>query len=222
MNSRKLNSKIDWSSKIIDFLIVIVGITIAFQLNNWNESRKSDLKEKNYIESFHNENTANEASLIHALNFSVTNKNNIDTLIQIIQTKNYTDERINTLLPSMLQISNYSLSTTTMENITASGEFELINDINLRKEIIDIYKTHNTTLKFEGLLLDHINNYVIPFYFENIRFADSGPLDENLINTPLFENIVFGYNVLLNQQIEGYRDNLDKIKSLTEKLDEYR
>lgn len=222
MNSRKLNSKIDWSSKIIDFLIVIVGITIAFQLNNWNESRKSDLKERNYIESFHNENAANEASLIHALNFSVTNKSNIDTLIQIIQSKNYTDKRINTLLPSMLQISNYNLSTTTMENIKASGEFELINDINLRKEIIDIYKTHNTTLKFEGLLLDHINNYVIPFYFENIRFADSGPLDENLINTPLFENIVFGYNVLLNQQIEGYRDNLGKIKSLTEKLNEYR
>jgi hypothetical protein len=177
---------------------------------------------KNYIESFYNENTANKASLIHALNFSVSNKKNIDTLIQIIQAKNYTDKRINTLLPSMLQISNYSHSTATMENIKASGEFELINDINLRKELIDVYKTHNTTLKFEGLLLDHINNYVIPFYFENIRFADSDPLDENLINTPLFENIVFGYNVLLNQQIEGYRDNLEKIKSLSEKLDEYR
>ena len=146
MKRRKLNLKIDWSAKIIDFLIVIFGITIAFQLNNWNESRKSDLKERNYIESFYNENTANKASLMHALNFSVSNKKNIDTLIQIIQAKNYTDKRINTLLPSMLQISNYSHSTTTMENIKASGEFELINDINLRKELINVYKTHNTTL----------------------------------------------------------------------------
>ncbi len=34
--------KIEWKSKIADLLIVIIGISIAFQLNNWNESKKSD------------------------------------------------------------------------------------------------------------------------------------------------------------------------------------
>jgi len=222
MSRRKTYIKFDWRAKFIDFIIVIFGITIAFQLNNWNESRKSNLKERNYVDSFYNENIDNEANLMSALNFSISNKKNIDTLIQIIQIKNYTDRRIQTLLQSMLQISNYNPATTTMENITASGEFELIKDINLRKEIINNYKTHNTTLKFEGLLLDHINNYVIPFYFENIRFADSHPLDKDLINTPLFENIVFGYSVLLNQQIDGYQNNLEKIISLKEELDKYR
>jgi len=222
MNKRKLHTKINWPEKVIDFLIVIFGITIAFQLNNWNEIRKSELKERNYIQSFYEENIDNETNLKNALSFSLSNKKNIDTLIHIIQSKNYSDRSIQTLLQSMLQISNYNPATTTMDNITASGEFELIKDINLRKEIINNYKTHNTTLKFEGLLLDHMNNYLIPFYFENIRFADPHPLDKDLINTPLFENIVFGYSVLLNQQIDGYQNNLEKIISLNEELDKYR
>lgn len=214
--------KIDWSSKFIDLLIVIIGITIAFQLNTWYESRKSDLKLKKYIESFYEENTNNDDKLITALNFSVSNKNNIDTLIQIIHRKNYTDRRIKTLFASMLQIANYSPSITTMENIKASGEFELIKDINLRKEIINTYETHKATLKLEGILFDHINNYVIPFYFENIRFSDYKHIDLAIINTPLFENIVFGYEILLNQQIEGYQKNLEQIRILTKKLNNYR
>ncbi|MCR9182836.1 MAG: hypothetical protein NXH73_07915 [Flavobacteriaceae bacterium] len=222
MSRIKLHTKINWPEKVIDFLIVIFGITIAFQLNNWNEIRKSELKERNYIQSFYEENIDNETNLNNALSFSLSNKKNIDTLIHIIQSKNYSDRRIQTLLQSMLQISNFTPITTTMENITSSGEFELIKDIDLRKEIINSYNTHNTTLKLEGLLLDHLNDYVIPFYFENIRFADSHPLDKDLINTPLFENIVFGYSVLLNQQIEGYRNNLEKIISLKGKLDKYR
>jgi len=41
MKKTKKKLKIDWNSKLIDLLIVIIGITIAFQLNNLNESNKS-------------------------------------------------------------------------------------------------------------------------------------------------------------------------------------
>ncbi len=38
----KKRFKIDWKSKFIDLLIVIVGISIAFKLNTWNESNKAN------------------------------------------------------------------------------------------------------------------------------------------------------------------------------------
>ena len=126
MRKIKLNLNIEWKSKVIDLLIVIIGITIAFQLNNWNESKKSDLEVKDYIESFYGENIDNEANLVSALEFSVSNKKNIDTLKQTLLSKNYTDKRIKILTASMMGLAGYSPSITTMENITASGEFELI------------------------------------------------------------------------------------------------
>lgn len=49
MKKTKRKLKIDWKSKLIDLLIVIVGITIAFQLNTLNESKKSKTQEKDYL-----------------------------------------------------------------------------------------------------------------------------------------------------------------------------
>ncbi len=118
----------------------------------------------------------------------------------------------------MMGLAGYSPSITTMENITASGEFELIKDIELRKKIISTYNTYNTTLKLEGLLAEYVNTYVTPFFFDNVRFSDFSSIHSDFIKEPLFENIVFGYEVLLNQQIRGYQDNLKKIKLLNENL----
>ena len=64
-----LNFKIDWQSKIIDLLIVIVGISIAFKLNTWNESIQSNIEFNNYLESFYEENSRNMSQLNSALEF---------------------------------------------------------------------------------------------------------------------------------------------------------
>ncbi len=190
MKKIKLNLIIDWKSKIVDLLIVIVGITIAFKLNTWNESIKTNLEAKNYIESFYEENLANETNLVSALEFSESSKKDIDTLKQILLSKNYTDNRIKTLTASMMGLANYSPSITTMENIKASGEFELIKEIELRKRLISTYNAYNTTLKLENLLSEYVNKYVTPFFFENVRFSDFSSIHSDFIKEPLFENIV--------------------------------
>jgi len=218
MKKIKLNLNIDWKSKIIDLLIVIVGISIAFKLNTWNETLKTDLQAKDYINSFYEENIANEANLASALQFSESNKKNIDSLKQILLSKKYAVERIKTLSASMMGVANYSPSIVTMENITASGEFELIKDIELRKQLISTYNTYNTTLKLESILSEYIDKYATPFFFENIRFSDFSSIHSDFIKDPLFENMVFGYDILLGQQIKGYQDNLVKIKLLNKKL----
>lgn len=218
MKKIKLNLNIDWKPKIIDLLIVIIGITIAFKLNTWNESITTNLEAKDYIESFYEENITNEANLVSALEFSESNKKDIDTLKQILLSKKYTDKRIKFLTASMMGLANYSPSLTTMENIKASGEFKLIKDIELRKRIINTYNSYNTTLKLENILSEYVNKYITPFFFENIRFSDFSSIHSDFIKEPLFENIVFGYDVLLGQQIKGYQDNLEKIKLLNEKL----
>ena len=140
MKKIKLNINSEWKSKLIDLLIVIVGISIAFQLNNWNEASKLDAEAKAYINSFYEENMLNETSLISALEFTESNKKGIDTLKQLLLSKKYTDKRVKTLTANMLRMENFNPSITTMENIIASGEFELINDIELRKQIISIRK----------------------------------------------------------------------------------
>ncbi len=145
-------------------------------------------------------------------------REDFDTLKQILLSKNYTDDRIVPLSGIMMSYFAFTASTTTMKNITASGEFDLIKDIELRKRIMNTYNSYEMTLKRETILSDFIDEYVIAFFYKNIHFRDFSSINSNFIKEPLFKNIVFGYIVLLDQQIRSYRDNLVKIKLLNEKL----
>jgi hypothetical protein len=218
MKRPKLNFKIDWKAIIIELLIVIIGISIAFKLNNWNESKKTELEVKEYIRSFYDENHANQESLISALKFTKSNKTGIDTLKVILLSKNKSDERIKSLIANMMGIANYTPLTTTMQNISSSGEFDLIKDIELRKDLIETYSAYKRTAKLETIISDYINDYVTPFLFENLLFSDFSYLNGDFIKDPIFENIVIGYDVLLNQLINGYEQNLIKLNELNEKL----
>jgi len=218
MKKIKRKLKIDWKSKFIDLLIVIVGITIAFQLNNLNESNKSETKEKDYLKSFHEENRDNELSLSLALEFALKTKTDIDSLKQILLSKNYEDDRIKNLSASMMALSDFSPSLITMENITASGDFELISNFEQRENLIDTYNSYQATAQFEDILSDYVNQYITPFFFENIRFSDFTPLKENFIKKSEFENIVIGYDALLTQKLKGYEVNLEKLRNLNQLL----
>lgn len=216
MKKNKLKLNIDWKYIIVELLIVIIGISIAFKLNTWNESKKRDLEVKDYILSFKEENLSNESNLILALEFSISGKNNVDTLKQILISQKYNDSRIINLTASMMGLASFIPSEITMDNIKASGDFDLIKDNKLRKKLINTYKSYGTSLMLEGLLSDYLNTYLTPFFMENVRFSDFSSLNNSFIENPKFENIVFGYEVLLSQQIKGYQDNLEKVKQLNE------
>jgi len=218
MKKTKKKLKIDWKSKLIDLLIVVIGITIAFQLNNLNESNKSKAKEKDYLKSFYEENRDNESNLSLALEFAIRTKNDIDSLKQILLSKDYQNDRIKNLSASMMVLSDFNPSLITMENITASGDFELISNFEYREKLIDTYNSYQTTSQLEGILSDYVNQYVTPFLFKNVRFSDFTSLKENFIKKPEFENIVLGYDALLTQKLKGYEGNIVKLKKLNQLL----
>ena len=218
MKKPEFKYSIDWKSKFMDLIIVIVGITIAFKLNTWNESTKSSKNAAEYVKSFTDENVSNQQLLASVLEFSEANKKEIETLKNLLVTGDYEDTRINNLVATMMELADFSPMITAFENITASGEFELIRDSELRKQIINTYNGYKTTDKFENILMDYVNEYVTPYFFEYVRFSDFNAVDSEFIRSQLFENIVTGYEILLSQQIRGYRDNLKKANNLSDRL----
>ena len=53
MRLRSLSKHIreqNWFAVALDFVIVVVGILIAFQITNWNEARSDRAEERKYLE----------------------------------------------------------------------------------------------------------------------------------------------------------------------------
>lgn len=215
---KKTNFKIDWTSKLVDLLIVIVGISIAFKLNTWNESNKVNRNIRDYLLSFQEENANNKATLSAAHEYSISIKKNLDSLKVLLIKKDFEHKNIKTYVSSLMGLSRFMPVTTTMDNITASGQFGLMKNAELKKRLIDTYKTYKSTIDMDDILLDYVDKYLTPYFFENVRFRDFSSIKGDFINNPKFENIVFGYEVLLNQQIQHYESAMKEIDTLLDTI----
>lgn len=218
MKKLSILSNIGWQSKLADLIIVIVGITIAFKLNTWNETKKVNAEAADYLTSFLEENANNLNELWSALEYSNSVKKDLDSLSHLLFTGNYDDERIQTFIASMMGLANFSPSVTTMENINSSGEFGLLKESALRKSLIDTYNSYQVTSKLQNLLSDYINSYLTPFLMNKVSFRDFSSLGSDYRRDPLLENIVFGYEVLLIQIITSYNENIDQVVHLNNVL----
>jgi len=218
MKKPQQNLGFDWKSKIVDLLIVIIGISIAYNLNTWNESIKRDQEANNYIENFYGENENNKIKLTGALEFSSSQIEEITNLQNLLFAKEFDDERIKDLTIQMLGSVSFDPSTTTMENIIASGEFKYIKDRELRKEIISTYNSYRTTAKLEGLLSNYVFDYLSPYLYENIRFSNLNSIGSNFFEDPQFENLVISYLIFLKQKVRNYQNTLDRIIKLDASL----
>ncbi len=210
---------IEWKSKIIDLLIVIIGITLAFRLNNWSESKKQDSLLKNYVTSFNIENQSNIESLSNALDYSQLQLSKIDTLRQIMRKEAYDDMRLRQLSPSLLNTVNYKSSTITLENIKESGDFELIKDYKLRKKIITVYESLSELKEKESVLNDYVKTITRPYFFEKIRYRDFYPVDdEGMVKDHRYENMIIGYGILITRQIQAYNTTMAELEDLKQEL----
>ena len=205
---------INWKSKFIDLLIVIVGISVAFKLNTWNENNKTNKEIADYLLNFKEESLTNKATLSNALEYSESVKEGLDSLKILLFEKDYDNKNIKNYTSRLMGLSNFIPVTTTMDNITASGQFGLIKDDELKKRLIKTYSTYRSSLKVDEILMDYVDKYLTPYFFENVRFSDFSSIKEDFIKNPKFENIVIGYEIMLNQQINHYKNAIEEIDML--------
>ncbi len=96
----------------MELLIVVVGVSIAFQLNVWNDSRKKHAAEGQILQNFIVENTLNQVdSLILE---GVIEKNSL--LIELLSSEESEADSIRLILADLYSLSWADLATTHLDN----------------------------------------------------------------------------------------------------------
>ena len=132
----------NWFAVFIDFLIVVIGILIAFQITEWNEKLQQQKTASNYIERLHEELQANikdlkqrksyfEQTKLHALDaHDALNKApellGIQFLIDIYQTS---------------QIIPRDIGRDTYDEILSVGANDAVTNVNARKRLANYYRS---------------------------------------------------------------------------------
>ncbi len=128
-----------------EIALVVIGILIALQINNWNEHRKSLKLEQSYYCKILEDITQDSIQIERLIVGSDSRVKSANQLLhQLQQSEISRDEVIVALMGTLTLIqSTFTPSQAAFEDLKSSGNLNLLRDAGLKESIIDYYQTLN-------------------------------------------------------------------------------
>ena len=207
-----MKRKQNWLNHLFNFLAVILGVYLAFYIN-----------ERAQINQDQNESMMLMNSLLADLSKDIkayeeyqipVNKQyqqNVERLLSSLMTNDM--DEIGEKISDVLGVENFTPSTSTYSSIKASGKLGLIDDLELQKMLTDYY---------EGLAVESIRKgeYQVDFFTGELMSWLTNNVDltdMQLIHTNeliVFRNKLIIYGSLINQKVESYEMIVEDSKKL--------
>lgn len=209
-----------------EIILVVIGILIALQINNWNENRKQDNELKNILKTIHKDLKTDTLSAKIIINYYKEVENNSKKIINNeINKNNYKDYPIVKALASRYR-----------PFVVQTKGFEMVKDFSSKNEIqndsvfISISQFYTPFLQLFGDSNEFIKNEVlknIETYKKYDWFIDwsQGKNNDDMISyfteSKEYKIQVAAHNLLAVKNhlmfVTSYRDNAQKIMKLIEK-----
>lgn len=202
----------------IEFVIVLLGITIAFWLSNLGEERKERELEEAYTKDLNTDLIKDQKALIYSIK---QNEEKFEVLKQayIYFSKSKTKAPIDSLIGYAQTVGNYFHFTPndyTYLSLQQSGDFKIIQDRSLKKSMIELYGLYGLINSEQVNVIDALDRNYFPVLTSKYDMITGQVVDPNYFESAEFRNtIMFSINEI-NTLLSLYKRGLEKVNALIE------
>ncbi|TPV31421.1 hypothetical protein FJ651_14600 [Paucihalobacter ruber] len=230
VNSALVKSSIGTYFKyaIGEIILVVIGILIALQINNWNEQRKNISKEVQYLNSFKTDLLANKNELERVISKSEFTSKCSDSLLNHISGDS-AYLYLNHIESMILASANFTVYQTfegTVQDIIGSGTLDIIKNDSIRKAIGSWHANLKGIREWEKLDKDGSSEYYrflqhnMPLFQLNTQeFILTESEKERLFNNQLFLNLILTRYRTPRILNENYKNELPRLNKLINLID---
>jgi len=144
-------SRLNWrelfTSKFFDLFIVIAGVSIAFQLNNWKLASDSRGLERFYLESMVADLRSDQRQIDEVLTALKSDHKIIDDYMK--EQNNVGPDSLGTVLLQVLTLETFTPAQNPHQMLLASNGLTAISDRNIRSQTAEYYNRYTSVKRFE-------------------------------------------------------------------------
>ena len=199
-----------------EILLVVIGILIALQVNNWNQQRKDRITEIQLLSDIRKSLELDIENQINPnLTQAIKDSSNVAEIIQAIQNKVPFNDSLAGKFRSLMFSKNFSWEVSAYKELEAEG-IKLIENQKLKTSVLKIYNMDYPEIKNTiGNFNNNLHEFYRPQMRNNFIFHYSDP--ENTLFIPvdykkLLKNYVF-MNTLLTAKI-NFQSLLNSLRKL--------
>ncbi len=217
--------RISWKVHFIELIVVIIGITIAFAMEGWSDSKKQKKLEVNYLNSIRADLLKDKVDLELIIDSTNVVLRYVGEVFQFVYQNAPVDSYRYHHATSGYMSTYFVPKNGTYTSMVNSGDLGLIRDFVLRSSISDLYAVDYRTLEQSDDVIKNLSENIIqPYIIENVKFKMMANGDGILDDAPLKSNKAINmmgsyFNLLSGRQI-AYREMVAKCDALISKLDE--
>jgi len=175
-----------------EIVLVMVGILLALQVNNWNEERKMKIKEVKTLKELSSDLTQNLIDINDNINsFQNCLKSN-EIIIYHIENQLQYNDSLNYHFSMLYPFITFSVNQTTYDNLKQIG-MDLITDDSIRHTISDLYANQFTSYKtFESTyMVNHFLDNLKPIFMSQFSSFDYTFTAKPINYDELIKNVEF-------------------------------
>lgn len=210
--------KIDWLNLSLEFVVVLIGILLAFQLNEFGTRKKQNRIIKEHLKSIQVETNSNLYFLNNQLKRSKDVLRDSDTLLQLIANKGDI-ELINQKTFSLLSIGSVYFKKNAYNTFVQSGDIRFMKDFTLKSKTIDVYEYFVWVESFDEFATDQFNEGYYPYFKENFDLINAKAQERSVYETKIFLNSIGVYQFAMRQQIGKYKDAIREAEKYMDYLE---
>ena len=193
-----------WPDKLVDLLVVILGISIAFGIDNWAEGRKDARAKQQYLISLSSDLTKDSLRLQK----NKTDLQALDAVLDTLFTVTYQQDigKAELIASVSLKLGRGALFTPedyTYQALQQTGDIGLFSNDSLQMALSRLHDIYETIESQQEIFRTIQFDYVIPFYF-NYDERNKTIVDPEIYFQPKFINVLLAIGG--NRSIRGTRN----------------
>lgn len=179
---RKIRQKLLFQNQLTRYLtyalgeitLVMIGILLALQVNNWNEKRKTQLIEKEILTLIDENLTRDSVSITAELNSAILGIQLTDSILNRVNQKIY-DEQLNLWMGKVIKFERFKSQSSGFEVLKSKG-IDILQDKKLQVDLISYYD--ETLFRIYQAILDVENSFnvdwipVVKIEFNDFDYED--------------------------------------------------
>jgi hypothetical protein len=212
-----MKRKYSWISHFFNFIAVILGVYLAFYINEKakiNQEREESIILMNSLVNDLSEDIKSYTE--YQIPENIQQQKNIGNLLKILSTD--TIEDAISQLSSVFQVENFSPTTSTYSSMKYSGKLTLIDNLALQKKLSNYY---------EGLVIESVKkgefqaNYftkeLLSWLTSNVDLLSMELLKQDELT--ILRNKLIIYESLIEQKVNTYTLVVEESKKLKERIE---
>ena len=211
-----MSNQVNWVDHIINVLSVIIGVSLAFWVNDSAERSKKARDLEAIVVSFIDELASDSATYVdYQIPLNIKQVEDIQAVIQFLAAKEY--DSLIVYFESAIGLNNYDPTSTTFNSLSSSGKLELIEDFALKQAINTYHTVDVQEAELRGKFqIDFYINELLPWLMYNLDLTNP---DMEKVDKVKLTNLLIVYAGIIENKIKQYEYVAEEAGSLKAKLE---